>query len=262
MSVLGYYMSDSKFGLFYKEARNFAPIYRASAFDFKTSEMSEQQTFRAFRLALEAAGKYRRMKIVLALNWGRWSSDKDALKGVELVAAAGLWSRVIAIELDDEPGWKDAKAQHVVETVDGLLSEMQLPRPSDGFGVVQHEKGVFKGGWRAMDWVGLEAYVSPPGSSNPKSNRSVLTKSMKRQVEELAGKPFVWVLQGYDRNGGWKNMRTLAALQADTFALMRQKRFKTALPWVLIFAYGRPGGTRDHPMLRETHRAYVFGTRI
>jgi len=170
---------------------------------------------------------------------------------------------VLAIELSDEPGWGKTRTQFIINEVDNELLRLGLDKPADGYGVVEHAGGILlTEGWTLGDWVGLEGYVDAPGSANSKVNRRVLTRDMKSLLKRIDGKPWVWVMQGYDRNGNWKNEDTLAALQADSFSLMRSKPFrKTLLPWALVFSYGRPGGTRDHPVLREAHRSYVFGTR-
>jgi hypothetical protein len=281
--ILGFYFADSKYGLNYRSVRGYAPIFRASVRDFMTSEDAFGLTIRGvparhatpqeiqggfdkFRAALVEAAKFKGTQIVLALDWMLWANEgleDEVLEVIEHVIQLGLWERVIAIELDDEPGWTTEKAARVFEIYKSGLRQLKRQTPKYGAGIVENSHGILDThGWRAFDWVGLEGYVDPPGDWDPKKNRQRLNTTMREQYAKLNDKPFLWVMQGYDRNGAWKDEYTLAALQADSFSLMRSKPFKdTILPFALIFAHSRPGGTKDHQVLGEIHKAYVYGTR-
>ena len=259
---LGYYFADSKYGRFYDDVVNYAPIWRGSVKDFQTSEMSDLDAVRKFKEAVRGASDYMNSRFVLALDYGLWSPD-EVTEAIEYMVAADVWRRVIAIEVDDEPNWTKPEGAAIYEHVEDALRQMKLEKPVYGIGVVQNTFGIeMTEGWKPFDWIGLEGYVEPPGSYDPKVNRVRLVEKMTREYTMLGGKPFVWVLQGYDRGFAWKDKDTLAALQSDSFSLMRTKPFRdTILPFTLAFSYGRPGGTRDHPAIRECHRSWVFGTR-
>jgi len=68
MATLGYYYANAKWGNFYKQVRRFAPIYRTSVLDFKTSETSLKKAFQRFESALDDAAKHKKTRIVLALD--------------------------------------------------------------------------------------------------------------------------------------------------------------------------------------------------
>ncbi len=261
---LGYYFTNSKYGDDYRSVRSYAPIYRCARSDYETSKTSVVESDNLFVKALVKAASFKHTQIVLALDWERWGFD--AVDVIGLVNSLGLWNRVIALELDDEPGWSQTEAKRIRKFVRDFLDleDLLIPGPEHGMGVVEHQSNILNTtGWKVFDWVGLEGYVSPPGSPTASGNRAQLRSSMIEQFNRIPdGMPFVWVLQGYDRNFGWKNIDTLAELQADSFSLMRSKPFKDRiLPFALAFAYSRPGGTKHHPALRAAHRAYVYGTR-
>ena len=263
--LIGYYLSNGKYGLDFRHVKNYAPILRTTVREYMTSETSEEQGFALFKEGLrEANPKW----IVLGLDWRGWAEKHTfpgdiAFEAIEIVRSLGMWNRVLTVEIDDEPGWDTETATAIFELYKAALRNTKSQPPQYGAGIVEHGRGILDtNGWRVFDWVGLEGYVDPPGDWDPKRNRQRLNATMREQYAKLDRKPFLWVMQGYDRNGAWKNEYTLAALQADSFSLMRSKPFKdTILPFSLIFAHSRPGGTKDNPVLGEVHRAYVYGTR-
>ena len=102
-----------------------------------------------------------------------------------------------------------------------------------------------------LDWVGIEAYVDPPGDPDPEVNVATLTAFVQAAKARVpADKNLVLVMQAYDRNGLWTDMATLARLQAAAYDLARDDPRVLSLN---MFAYGRPGGTHDHPELRHEH---------
>jgi len=256
---LGYYFADSKYGQHFKEVKRYAPLYRTSILDFKTSDMPYKRARLLFREHLIAA---KPKSIILSLDWDRQQS-RDEFDAVKVVRDEGLWDKVWVIEVQDEPGYTAVQGSRILNEIFSGLDNLGVSAPAFGLGVVEGIEGLINSdGWKEFHWVGLEAYVDPPGRSigqNRKALRSDM-RTMRNLVDETP-LDFFWVMQGYDRNGGWPNDKTRLALQSDTFSLMRTKKLRATLPITTIFSYSRPGGSREHSELKESHRSYVYGTR-
>lgn len=249
---LGYYYVDSKYGSFYKKVKDYAPIYRICIQEFKTSEISYDEAKKKFRETLKAANP---AKLVLAID----SKNENIKDVISEVVNAGYWDEVIAVELADEPGWDAGTAAMLFRKYKDLLRDLDISIPKYGAGVVETKKNILETkGWEVLDWVGVEAYVTAPGDT-AEVNREVLFKDLDSMLAVLKDKPYVLIPQGYDRNGNWKNIKTLVQLQKDILNYPRQDNM---LPFEMIFAYGRPGGSKDHPELAAVHKEWVTGEKV
>jgi hypothetical protein len=167
--------------------------------------------------------------------------------------AAPHWDSVKYIELADEPSWSQAETAAIVNQVQGELAARGLAdRP---IGVVYTrtqvltEDAIFAAG---LDYVGIEAYVDPPGDPSSDANVAALAAYVQEAKARVPlDKNIVLVMQAYDRNGAWTDMSTLVPLQTAAYDLARDDPRVIALT---MFSYARPGGSMDHPELAREHK--------
>lgn len=245
--VLGYYYTDSKYGLFFNEVKYYAPLYRASIVEYLTSDITYDKAIEKFKSAILLANP---SQILLSVDF-RSEMFKAVFREVN---SAGFWDKVIAVEAADEPGWGIKEGKDNYEKYLTALAELNLTPPKYGVGVTETKNNILNtNGWEVFDWVGLEAYVTAPGST-AQENKKVLYKDLDDMLGKVRNKPHMLIPQGYDRNGNWKNIDTLVQLQRD---ILNYPLGDAALPFYMIFAYGRPGGSRSHPKLTNVHVEYT-----
>jgi hypothetical protein len=104
-----------------------------------------------------------------------------------------------------------------------------------------------------LSFANIEAYVAAPGDPDPQVNINTLNNYLATAKSRVhnAGKQIFLTGQAYDRNGTWTNMTTLEALQRSFYL---NAYADPDVVGILLFAYGRTGGTRDHPVLQQAHR--------
>lgn len=105
-----------------------------------------------------------------------------------------------------------------------------------------------------FDFAGLEAY-SPtvPCGTNPTFEVERIRTSLSRQKSAVPPNMFlVIVMQGYNRNGACDNVAVMEAINRATYFEMVKGDARVKA--VTIFAYARPGGTRDHPTVKAIHQ--------
>ncbi len=101
------------------------------------------------------------------------------------------------------------------------------------------------------DVVEIEAYIPQPFNQDDPANVGRLTSIIDaRKATVQPGKSIGIVMMAYDRNGLWTNMSTLQQLQ---FPAYLESINDTRVIALTMFSYARPGGTRDHPMLKYVH---------
>lgn len=238
----GYYFVDGKYG----DHRSTVDVYTNLYLGLGSSAYDSSAPWAApFTTSLAQASASKR-KIFLSLG-----APDDV--GAILDIAAPHWSDVAYLELADEPPWTQAETESAVANVlAGLSSRGLAPRP---IGAVYTQNQVLTGDAifaSGLDWIGLEAYVAPPGDASPDVNaKNLETFLTAAKARVPADKKLVVVMQAYDRNGQWTNEATLAKLQTATYELVRDEPRLLALT---MFAYGRPGGTHDHPSLGHEHQ--------
>src|SRR6185503_3521662 len=104
----------------------------------------------------------------------------------------------------------------------------------------------------SIGFVAMEAYVDPPGSSDPAANVATLNSFLDRAKARVpSGKQIGIIMISYDRNGLWTNIPALADLQMPAYLKAYDDPRVTA---VLMFAYARPGGARQHAALKQIHQ--------
>jgi hypothetical protein len=102
------------------------------------------------------------------------------------------------------------------------------------------------------DVVEIEAYIPQPFNQDDPANVGRLTSIIDaRKATVQSGKRIGIVMMAYDRNGLWTNISTLTQLQFPAYLESAADARVIALT---MFSYARPGGTRDHPMLKYVHQ--------
>ena len=194
-----------------------------------------------------AVAEGRRIHLGLDLGpGGTWQTMIDV--------ARPFWSSVVRVELADEPAWTLAETNQMIAQVDSFLASRGLGRPPGGYGIVYLYNQPIPAGASApgLTWVGVEAYIDPPGSGNSQVDIQNLRARVGAQLAQVpAGKSIVLVPMAYDRNGAWPNIDTLRDLQAPMYLLAFNDPRVVAIN---MFSYTRAGGSFDHPELRTPHR--------
>ena len=237
----GYYFVDGKYGDYRSEVNAHTNIYYALAWAGYVSELPWGD---AFSESLANADMEDRR---IHLNVAGPDYFAEALD-----RSAPYWTRVVRIELADEPPWSQAETEAIIAGFRAELAARSLAAPPIGIVYTRQqvlvEDAIFALG---LDWVGIEAYVDPPGDPSSAVNVQALQDYVNQAKARVpAEKNLVIVMQAYDRNGAWTNMETLVPLQTAAYDLARDDPRVLSLN---MFAYGRPGGSHDHPELRYAH---------
>jgi len=249
----GYYYVDGKYGDYRDEVNCYTNIYYALAVH---NYFSDIDWWPLFQQSLQNASDENR-RIHLNLNWDVVGGEMGRL----LDMVAPFWSKVVRIEMQDEPGWSRAETESNIAQLRSMLDARGLEQRPIGVVYTQNqirfEDAIFANG---LDWVGLEAYVNPPGSGDSQDNVNALNDFLNMAKARVpASKDLVLVMQAYDRNGAWTNIDTLRDLQAVPYLHAYNDPRVVA---ITMFSYARPGGSRDHPELKVVHRQIaeaIFG---
>jgi len=232
------------------EVNPYTNLYYASLSSY-ASELSQAQYMALLNRSLaNAAAEGKKIHLNLELNRPQLSPFLDAT----LDTAAPYWSHIARVEVADEPDWSRAELQSIIATVEGKRQARGLPRPPQGYGVVYDYRFAVPDSANAagLDWVGIEAYLDPPGNATSQANVDALTSRVRQRMAEVpAGRKIHLVPMAYDRNGAWTDIETLRDLQTPVYLLAHNDPRVIAIN---MFSYTRAGGSRDHPELRTSHR--------
>lgn len=244
----GYYFTDGRYGDFEAEVQRYTNLYYAWAWRNYPTDMPWGA---AFSESLRRAGEAGRH---IHLNLQDPMYFDEALD-----RAKPVWDKVTRVELADEPPWDRAETERQLTSARQKLSARGLATRPLGIvytrNQVLNEDALFAAG---LDWVGIEAYIDPPGSATSKDNVDNLVNyvnSAKTRIPKE--KKLVLIMMAYDRNGAWKDLQTLIDLQEPTYKLAADDERVLA---ITMFSYGRSGGTQEHPELKLAHRR--MGERI
>lgn len=243
----GYYYADGRYGDKTAEVFPYTDLYLAWASAYPGGTDWRPQ-LRASLANAHAKGK----KIYLGNNLDTQEPTWLSTWGEIIDIAAPYWSSVVLLELADEPGWSQAETQARVGQIRIALSNRGLPHRPEGIVYTQRqvleEDALFA---PRLKWIGIEAYVNAPGDPDPQVNAARLDAFLDQAKARIpSAKGIVMVMQAYDRNFNWKDMRTLAAIQDPAYLKAYDDPRVLALT---MFSYARPGGTRDHPELKARH---------
>ena len=208
------------------------------------------------------------------IDMGMYDSASETREWVrkQLAILKPRWGKVESLELRDEPhSWSRAKIDSLARMVKAEVATAGLTQKpvSATFGDVPILRD---SRWTApaLDRVGIEAYRLPVAGETPTRARLRMAAHIKKQVrrvEDLAPlKKINIVVQGYDRNGAWRNMPTLVAVQRPAFEAAADLEKRQKLGVLLIFDWGRFGvgvdgkmsyGTRGYTALKAEHAALI-----
>jgi hypothetical protein len=244
---IGYYFVEWKnpadFESARKEVAGYTNLFFASRASY-ISNLPTQEWLGLFKESMANAASENRT-IHLAL-------DKEDVWRAMLDVAKPYWNNVARIEIGDEPSLTLSETEAMIQRLNAILSEMGLAHRPMGF-VYRHNEPLPDAIHApSLDWVGIEAYVDPPGSSDTQSNIAQLELHLQQSMDQVpAGKDIVLVMMAYDRNGKWENIDTLRDLQFPVYMLAYNDPRVISIN---MFSYSRKGGTRFHPSLTTAHK--------
>lgn len=168
--------------------------------------------------------------------------------GQAIKAARPIWGKVKYIILADElPGeaYKDNKiATKVVKKINQLGLQQ---KPIGACFTPEQIETLDLSHVVCLDFILVEAYHD---LGNPDPYNQIRTR-LKKQLGKIAQhKDVAVVMQAYDRNGQFKDIKQMEHIQLATADISRDFG---ALA-IVMFAYGRVGGTRDYPELQAVHK--------
>jgi hypothetical protein len=180
------------------------------------------------------------------------------------------------IEVADEPPWNAAGTKNNLQLVRAALNRCGYG--ARRLGIVYSTKQ-FPGrpgkipAYDFADWIGIEAYLEPPGDKDSAYNVEMLTTYVSKAlaVATKAHKEVVMIPMAYSRNGAWRGLgspdpkrnwqgpylepggkawknavRLLKELQQPIYDLCRSNKAVIAYN---MFSWGRWYGAREYPAL-------------
>ena len=253
-----YYFSDGRYGDVYSEVSGFTNTYHAwvrrgyESFSEETDDVWIPKMEAGVRRAFQD-----NKNIYLALGMERDQVTETTINRV-LDMMRPYWSKVTRIELADEPNWTRAQTEQYIRDIKSKLRTRDLSDKPMGVvytnNQLMQQDMLFSDG---LDWVGIEAYIDPPGSNTSSVNVGALSSFLSQAKQRVpSSKDIVIVMMAYARNGAWTNLTTLKDLQSPAYyAAYNDRRIKA----ITMFSYGRPSGTREHgDILRAVHRAIGY----
>jgi hypothetical protein len=247
--LFGYYYADGRYGDFTSEVDSFTNLHIAGdnpGYGYAASDQDWQVPFRRSLQKASNTGKR------IFLMMGMAGSDSEDQWDEILEAAKPFWDHVNLVEVGHEPGWNKQETEKKVKNLEACLAKHGLPRKPIGItNSIRPALETDAVEAQGLDWAAIEAYVDGPGNPDSKVNVDKMTQMVAKAKKRIpVDKKIVLIMQAYDRNSNWKNMKTLADLQMPTYLLAYDDPQVVAL---LMFSYARPGGSRDHPELKAVH---------
>jgi hypothetical protein len=216
-------------------------------------------------------------RLILALDMdnrsGMWSLN--VAKAV-LVRCTEVWDKVDGVELTDEAEWSQSEtvmaAAHTppvgswqlsaaatgraTELIKGLEASFGLPvKPTI---VTYTQDRILNGNAYTsptLDVVAIEAYWPTGAGPETAAETAQIVSLLNSLLAKIPGtKQVVVIGQAYGRNGAWKHLNTLTALQDRTADWVVQHKNRVAGVW--LFSWGRPSGTNT-PCGQEPSHANV-----
>ena len=194
-----------------------------------------------------------------------WCADMDQV----LATVQPFWSRVVAVELADEPAWSQnaTKIQAAINSFNSSRAARGLSPVPIGL-TYAHASSLSATVLSAttLQFVSIEAYLNPPGTSNPyefsplsQVNRQRLISQVQaqRNIAVSANKLVLYIAQAYTRNYGWADANLVRDLQPIPYLLAAND------PWVMgvvMFSYLRASGSREISDLLVPQR--LVGNRL
>ena len=238
--LFGYFNVRSQYGFFGSEVEDYTNCDVLIAGSFLRPAPDYLDDVAGFRRAFKESIAARQAIIL----------DVKAAVDRGLAIARDYWDRVDYLYLADEPEWDKGETERQIGDMHVKLDVMGLERKPI---LVNFTGGqIMTGtGWQAdnLDVVCFEAFVD---SSDQDASRigAKLRAQIRAAKDRIGDRQMMIVIQGYDRNGAWTNLRSLEQIQTPPY---REAYADPRVIGLLVFTYARKGGTRDHPELRPYH---------
>lgn len=186
----------------------------------------------------------KKLYVCLGLNYYTDLPPAEVVKGA-IASLRGKWRRIKYMELGDEVDWTVAETHAMQRVVQEECKKAGLPCPP--LGCTYTVQRIMQGmNWKTnLDWIGIEAYITYKPETTAAARKRV-RKCVADQLARIGDREVVLVGQGYDRNGTWKNIDTLLAVNDETFKVAVESPKIKQLNW---FAHARPGGSKSYPAL-------------
>jgi hypothetical protein len=252
---LGYYFVDERYGDDTAAVWPYTNLYVALAGGYNPTNPWQPP----FAASLQkATANHKAIYLRLFPEPGQPTVTDDAILDV----AQNYWGQVLWVEVVHEPPatfTPDEMEQRIQEVNAKIAARGLSARPCGatfGDGILTTNAILAP----SLSFATIEAYVPAPGDPDPQVNVNYLNgflATAKTRVHN-AGKGIFLTMQAYDRNGAWPNISTLEALQRPVYL----NAYADPDVWgILMFAFNRPGGSKDHPELQQAHReiASVMG---
>lgn len=255
--LFGYYYADGRDGDFTSEVWDYTNLYVALPEGHWTSDNKNWRN--DFRNALQKAFNNNKDILLCAgCNGGLIDAGIIEEKTIEeyydyvLDAASPYWSKVKLVEAGHEPNWDKATTEAKINILKSKMQSRGLVAKPIGITYSRRQvlstEGIFASN---LDWVAIEAYVDPPGSSVSQDNINDLNNYLNQVIARVPqDREIVLIMQAYDRNGQWTNINTLADLQEPVYIKAFNEPRVIA---ITMFSYGRGGGARGHTELKAHH---------
>lgn len=246
--LFGYYFADGKYGDYREEVDCYTNLYYAvTKSQYGGSDAPDDEWISSMKSHVKSAYKAGK-RIDLNMSLTDDSIPVDRVLNI----MRPYWDAVDLIELADEPSWSKSQAESKIDAFKVKLQTSNLSIPPIGITFTQNqvlnENTITANG---LDYVGLEAYVDPPGSDVSQENVDKLNGFLNKAKNRVpADKNLVLIMQAYSRNYAWKNIDTLKMLQDPVYQAAKDDPRVLA---ITMFAYGRPSGTREYPLLKSKH---------
>jgi hypothetical protein len=238
---LGYYYADGRYGDYTHEVFPFTNLYVAQNRGYVTDSDWRPQ----FRDSLRRAADANKDIFLLPVSDADWNEVLDL--------CTPYWSRVRVIEIAHEEDLTIPQAEARAAAINSRLDARGLARKTYGITLTQNQSLSSGEAMHApsVGLVAIEAYVDPPGHPTSQVNIDGLNSFLDRAKARVpGGREIAIIMMSYDRNGQWTNIPTLADLQMPAYLKAYDDPRVTTL---LMFAYARPGGARQHPSLKAVH---------
>ncbi len=251
--TIGYYFADGRYGDYTSEVFPYTNLYVAGPGNYETTTDWRPQ----FQASIRRAGNAGKTIFLLPPP-----TDADWNEVLDIVAP--FWNLVSVVEIAHEEDLTVAQAEARAASVFQRMDAKGLARKTLGVTLTQNQVlGVAPQTGAVLNapsigFIGIEAYVNPPGDHRSHVNIDGLNSFIDRAKARIpANKKIGMIVQAYDRNGQWSNIQTLTDLQLPPYL---KSYNDPRVEMLLLFSYARPGGARQYNSLSNIHKR--IGARI
>jgi hypothetical protein len=203
------------------------------------------------------ASYFENIELALDLNNTTYTSEPNHLSNV-LDTAAPYWYKIARIEIAGEPTWDLTTTNSKLTEVRNALSTKGLDSRPLGITYPANSLPTWLSS-TTMNWVGIEAYITAPGSPISQTNIDNLITQVTNDINKVpTNMDISLVMMAFNRNNVWTNIDTLRDLQIPTY-LMAYANSRVVS--IRMFAYNRIcQGVRQFPELLTPHK--LIGEKI